>query len=253
MKLHYNELGEGKPFVILHGLFGYSDNWHSHAIKLSEYFRVINVDQRNHGHSGWSDEHTYEAMAADLFELFNELNLQDAVLMGHSMGGKTAMRFAQLHPERLSKLIVVDMGIKSYPMHHQEILRGLHSIDLDTVHTRGEAEKAMSEIISSAGVRQFLLKNLYWKEKGKLSWRMNIPVLEQEMPEILKALPDQEVMIPTLFIKGALSNYILEEDWDSIEEIFPDSELVIIENAGHWVHSENPSDFLNTVLGFCLR
>lgn len=253
MKLHFNELGEGQPFVILHGLFGYSDNWQSHAIKLAEYYRVITVDLRNHGHSEWSDVHTYEAMADDIHELFAALKLENVILMGHSMGGKTAMFFSQRFPKFLEKLIVVDMGIKAYPMHHQEILNGLNAIDLSVVNTRGEAEKIMSGIISSAGVRQFLLKNLYWKEKSKLAWRINISVLEAEMPAILRALPEGEVMTPTLFIKGAMSGYIQEEDWQSIEEKFPDSELVVIENAGHWVHAENPTDFLNAVLSFCLR
>lgn len=253
MKLHYKESGEGQPFVILHGLFGYSDNWQTHANKLAEYFRVILVDQRNHGHSDWSDTHTYEAMAADLKEFLDELQLEKIILLGHSMGGKTAMCFAQLYPEFLDKLIVVDMGIKEYPMHHKDILAGLHAIDLNVVHTRSEAEAKMAEKINSLGVRQFLLKNLYWKEKGQLAWRMNIPVLEKEMPEILKAIDETEVMIPTLFIRGALSDYIKEEDIEAIENRFPDSDLITIPNAGHWVHAEAPKEFMEVVLSFCLR
>ena len=253
MKLHYREMGVGQPFVILHGLFGYSDNWQTHAKKLGDYYRVILVDLRNHGHSEWNEEHTYESMAADLFELFTDLKLEKVILMGHSMGGKTAMRFAQLHADLLAKLIVVDMGTKAYPMHHNEILNGLKAIDLAHIDTRGEAEKRMEPFISSPGVRQFLLKNLYWIEKGKLAWRMNIAVLEREMPAILTALPSEEVMLPTLFIRGALSNYILDEDWDEIENQFPDSSLKTIENAGHWVHAEAPAEFMEAVLSFCLR
>jgi esterase len=254
MKLHYRTLGEGQPFLILHGLFGYSDNWQTHAKKLASYYQVILVDQRNHGHSNWSDEFSYDLMAIDLLELIEDLNLSNIVLMGHSMGGKTAMRFAQLHPEFLDKLIVVDMGIKQYPLHHQQIIAGLKAIPLGEGVSRSKAEEILGSYVDSPGVRQFLLKNLYWNEHKQLAWRMNIPVLEKEMNEILSALPtDQTVMIQSLFIRGELSNYILDEDWESIEEIFPDSDLITIENAGHWVHAEAPEKFIECVLQFCLR
>ena len=253
MKLHYREIGEGQPVVILHGLFGNSDNWQTHAKKLAEYFRVILVDQRNHGHSDWSVEFSYDLMSADLFELFESLDLKKVILIGHSMGGKTAIQFAQEHPSFIEKLIVIDIGVKKYPMHHAEILKGLHSIDLNVVNTRGEAESILSQFIESHGVRQFLLKNLYWKEKGVLAWRMNIAVLEREMVNILAALSSKEVFLPTLFIRGALSNYILDQDIDDLEDQFSDFNLVTIENSGHWVHSESPTEFLNSVLEFCLR
>ena len=253
MKLHYRELGEGQPLVILHGLFGNSDNWQTHANKLSEYFRVILVDQRNHGRSDWSDEFSYDLMAEDLNELFIELNIKKAIVLGHSMGGKTAIRFTQLHPSKVEKLIVVDIGVKEYPMHHTEILNSLHSIELDKITTRSEAEEILSKYISSNGVRQFLLKNLYWIEKGKLAWRMNIPVLEKEMPAILTVLPNNEVFTSTLFIRGMLSNYILDEDIPQLEDQFTDLQLISIENAGHWVHAEAPLEFIEKVLEFCLR
>ena len=253
MKLHYREIGEGQPVVILHGLFGNSDNWQTHAKKLAEYFRVILVDQRNHGHSDWSEEFSYDLMSSDLFELFELLDLKKVILIGHSMGGKTAIQFSQEHPSFIEKLIVIDIGVKKYPMHHAEILKGLHSIDLNVVNTRGEAESILSQFIESNGVRQFLLKNLYWKEKGVLAWRMNIAVLEREIVNILAALSSKEVFLPTLFIRGALSNYILDQDIDDLEDQFSDFNLVTIENSGHWVHSESPTEFLNSVLEFCLR
>ena len=253
MKLNFREIGTGQPMVILHGLFGNSDNWQTHAKKLAEYYRVILVDQRNHGHSDWSDEFSYDLLSEDLFELFNELNLKKVILIGHSMGGKTAIRFAQEHADLIEKLIIVDIGVKQYPMHHEEILRGLHAIDLEKVHTRGEAESILSNYIESNGVRQFLLKNLYWKEKGILAWRMNIPVLEKEMPNILAALPEDEIYTPTLFIRGELSNYILDEDLEQLENQFPDSQIITIKNAGHWVHAEAPVEFIEKILEFCLR
>jgi esterase len=253
MKLHYRELGEGQPMVILHGLFGFSDNWQTHAKKLADYFRVILVDLRNHGHSDWSDDFSYPLMAADLKELFDELQLKKVLLVGHSMGGKAAMLFAQHHPTYLEKLVVVDIGIKAYPMHHQHILAGMHAINLETITVRSEAESILKQHIDSDGVRQFILKNLYWKDKGQLAWRMNLPVLEREMEQILGAVPQQEVWVHTLFIRGELSNYILDEDIDSIENQFPDMELVTIPNSGHWVHAEAPEEFLNALLSFCLR
>ncbi len=253
MKLHYREMGEGRPLVILHGLFGFSDNWQSHAKKLAEYFRVILVDLRNHGHSDWSDDFSYELMAQDVLELFDDLSLEEVILVGHSMGGKVAMHVAQMREEILEKLVVVDMGLKQYPMHHQHIIAGIRSVDLPNIKARREAEEQMSVHIDSEGVKQFLLKNLFWKEKGVLAWRMNINVLEREMPNILSAMPEGEVVTPTLFIRGELSNYILDEDIEDIENQFIDSEVKTISNAGHWVHAESPAEFLETLLAFCLR
>ena len=253
MLLHYKEIGEGKPLVILHGLFGTSDNWQTHAKKLGEYYRVILVDQRNHGHSPWSEDFTYEHLADDLERLILHLGIDQFTLIGHSMGGKTAMYYSQKYPNRLEKMVVVDIGIKRYPMHHNEIIKGIKSIDLSTIESRSAAEQAMLPFVDSYGVRQFLLKNLYWIEKGKLAWRMNVDVLEREMEEILAPIPTIEVWTPTLFLRGAMSNYILDEDWDAIEEIFPDATLETIENAGHWVHSEQPDEFIEKVLGFIIR
>ena len=246
-------MGEGQPMMILHGLFGFSDNWQTHAKKLAEYYRVILVDLRNHGHSPWSDEFSYEIMAEDIYELVSDLNLEDLILVGHSMGGKAAMRFAQKHEDLLEKLVVVDMGIKEYPMHHEHIIAGIRSVDVENIKVRREAEQQMSQHIDSEGVKQFLLKNLHWKEKGKLAWRMNIDVLEREMSNILAPLDEGEVMTTSLFIRGDLSNYILDEDIADLEDQFPDSEVVTIHDAGHWVHAEAPGPFLDALLSFCLR
>jgi len=253
MKLHHRILGEGQPLLILHGLFGSSDNWQTHAKKLAEYFQVILIDQRNHGHSDWSDEFTYQLMAEDLHELITDLELKDIFLLGHSLGGKTAMWYSQLHPEMLEKLIVVDMGIQKYRPHHEDILKGLGLVDLEKVKTRSEVETILEPHIPDFSTRQFLMKNLYWKEKGQLAWRMNVPVLAAEMENILVGLPETEVMVPTLFIRGGKSGYITDEEIPDIEERFPDSSVVTIEDAGHWVHAEKPEEFLNAVLEFCLR
>jgi pimeloyl-ACP methyl ester carboxylesterase len=145
------------------------------------------------------------------------------------------------------------MGVKTYPLHHQHILAAFNNIDLNQLSARSEAESILKQFIDSEGVRQFLLKNLYWIEKGKLSWRVNFPVLEASMTEILSALPEEEVLVPTLFIRGTLSNYILDEDIPVLENYFPDSQVNSIEQAGHWVHAEAPDAFVDCVLGFCLR
>jgi esterase len=253
MKLYYRQLGQGKPLVILHGLFGFSDNWQTHAKKLAAYYEVTLVDLRNHGHSGWSDEFSYALMVQDLHELLTDLGIQKPILLGHSMGGKLAMHFDQTYPNSIEKLLVVDMGVKAYPPHHAHILAAIHAIDLTKMSARSEAEAILKTFVESEGIRQFLLKNLYWEEKGKLAWRVNFPVLEASMTEILSALPAQESFTPTLFIRGLLSNYILDDDIPVLESYFPDSQLASIPNAGHWVHAEAPEAFLDAVLSFSLR
>lgn len=253
MKLFYKQFGSGKPLVILHGLFGFSDNWQSHAKKLADYYQVTLVDLRNHGHSPWSEEFSYQLMVQDLDGLFNDLHIQAPILLGHSMGGKLAMHFDQTFPNRLEKLIVVDMGVKAYMPHHDHILAAIHAIDLTELSARSQAETILSKYIDSNGVRQFLLKNLYWKEKGQLAWRVNFSVLEQSMPEILSALPKVESLSPVLFIRGELSNYILDEDIADLEWHYPDMQLATVPNAGHWVHAEAPDVFLDEVLAFSLR
>jgi len=253
LQLFYKEYGDGKPVVILHGLFGFSDNWKSQAKVLANYFRVITVDLRNHGRSEWSDLHSYESMANDVIETMDFLNLSQFHVIGHSMGGKVAMHLAQTYPERILKTVVVDMGVKSYPMHHQDLIEAIKAVPIETITARSQVNTFLSDRIPEEGVRQFLLKNLYWIERGNLSWRMNIAVLEANMPLILAALPKTEVLSPTLFIKGANSSYILEEDYEVIESIFLDSEIQSIEAAGHWVHADSFELFLESVLAFLLR
>jgi len=253
MKLQHRIIGEGKPLIILHGLFGSSDNWQTHAKRFSEYFQVILVDQRNHGHSDWSDEFDYDLLATDLHELITDLGLEKVNLLGHSMGGKTVMRYAQLYPNTIEKMIVVDMGIRGYPPHHQQILAGIAALNATAMDSRSAAEEVLLPFVPENGTRLFLMKNLYWIEKGKLAWRMNVEVLEREMTNILKAIPEQEVLVQTLFIRGGLSKYILDEDISDIENQFPDSSFLTIEDAGHWVHAEKPEEFMNAVLEFLLR
>lgn len=243
-------MGEGEPLIILHGLFGSSDNWQTLGKKFAEDFKVYLVDQRNHGHSPHSDDFSYELMAADLHRLIQESGESEVNLIGHSMGGKTVMELAAHHPELIKKMIVADIGVKSYPMHHDVILEAFHSLDLGVINSRGEADRQMSALIPDFGVRQFLLKNLYWVEKGQLGWRMNLRVLEEKMPGILSEIDIKDCPISTLFIRGDQSNYILDADLPEISERFDHVSFHTIKGVGHWVHAEAPAEFYQTVMNF---
>ena len=250
MKLHFKKIGAGQPLLIIHGLFGSSDNWGTLGKKFAENHTVYLIDQRNHGHSNHDEIMNYEAMAEDLMELINDENIKDPILLGHSMGGKTAMTFTQKFPSVLSKLIVADIGVKGYPMHHEHIIEGLNNIDLNVVKSRGEATKILANYVKEFGIQQFLLKNLFWKEKGILAWRMNIPVIVKNMSSILGEVPNLASQTTTLFLRGEKSNYILEDDFDNISDVFPNSTFETIYNAGHWLHAENPNDFYSIVSEF---
>lgn len=250
MKLHYRKIGAGKPLFILHGLFGSSDNWQTLAKKLSETYEVILVDQRNHGHSPKSNAFNYALMAQDFHELVKDLGYEKINVLGHSMGGKTAIQFAVHHPELIDKLIVADISHKAYPLHHETILEGLNALDLDKIKTRGEAEKELSTYIPEFAVRQFLLKNLYWIEKGQLGWRINIPVLTKEIGQVIAEIKFDQTDVNTLFIRGGKSNYILESDYKDIHNKFTNSIITTIEDSGHWIHAEAPQDFYQLLIDF---
>lgn len=252
MILHSNIIGEGKPFVILHGFLGMGDNWKTLAKQFSEAnFAVHLVDQRNHGRSFHSEDFDYDLLAEDLKSYCDAHNLNDIILLGHSMGGKTAMLFASKYPEMVRNLIVADISPRYYPVHHDAILEGLSSLDFSEIKTRGEADKALSRFIDEAGIRMFLLKNLYWVEKGQLGLRINLDALKKNVSEVGEALPIHAVFEKdTLFLRGDRSEYIAEADEAIIHRHFPNSKIVTISNAGHWLHAENPKEFYNVVMNF---
>ena len=250
MLLHYKKLGEGKPLFILHGVFGMLDNWLSLGKKWAEDYEVYLIDARNHGRSEHSDDMSFESMAEDIKELMDHLQIETIHLLGHSMGGKVAMKFAMLYPELIEKLIVIDIGPKSYPMHHQTILKGLNSIELSGLQSRGEADQALSEWIDEVGIRQFLLKNLYWKSKGELGLRMNLPVITEAMIDIINGIGFDSVNTPTLFIRGLDSDYIVDEDIPSIQLQFINGEVQDVADAGHWVHAQQPELLYDMVISF---
>jgi esterase len=250
MKLHYRVLGEGEPLFILHGLFGSSDNWQTLGKKFAEKYKVYFVDQRNHGRSPHSDDFSYDLMVSDFHELVTDLGLSKINIIGHSMGGKTAIGFAVKYPEFIDKMIVADIGHKQYPMHHEKILEGLNALDLSQFKSRGQADRQLANYIEEIGVRQFLLKNLYWVEKGQLGWRINIPVLSDKIHDIIEEIKFDKIETETLFMRGGKSNYIVESDYPEIEAKFPNSEIHTIEESGHWIHAEAPKEFYLEVINF---
>ncbi len=252
MILHSNIIGDGKPFIILHGLFGMGDNWKTLGRRFSERgYQVHLVDQRNHGRSFHSKTFNYNVLADDLKKYCDCHRLEDLVLLGHSMGGKTAMQFVSKNPEMVSKLIVADISPKFYPLHHQEILKAFSALDFSIVKTRKIADEVISKYIRDLGVRQFLAKNLYWKYQGELSLRINLPALIENIEEVGKALDEKDVFNgDTLFLRGEKSGYIGIGDKDLIKKHFPNATTENINNAGHWLHAENPKDFYNVVMDF---
>ena len=244
--------GQGQAFVILHGFLGMSDNWKTLGKQFSESgFEVHLVDQRNHGSSFWDDTFNYDVLADDLKHYCEAHQLSNIIVLGHSMGGKTAMVLATKYPELVEKLIVADISPKYYPVHHETILKGLHALDFEVIKSRGEADEVLSQYISDFGTRQFLLKNLYWKEKGQLALRMNLKVLTEQIESVGEALQTEAVYDKdTLFLRGDKSNYITDDDTLLIHHHFPKSNLVAIKNAGHWLHAENPQDFFDAVMDF---
>jgi esterase len=251
MKLFYRESGEGKPLVILHGLFGSSDNWMSVTKELALKYKVFVLDARNHGQSPHDPVHNYEAMAADLKEFIEDHKLVKPILIGHSMGGKTIMRFASEYKDIAEKLIVVDISPRFYGRHHEAILNGLDAIDLNTLQTRNEADVILSQYVGDPGVRMFLLKSLYRTSDGKFQWRINLPVINEQIDNIGEPLPEDAVVnTPTLFIRGSESGYIEDKDVAVIEKHFTTYTLETVEGASHFVHAEKPKEVIELIENF---
>ncbi len=254
MKLYYREVGEpdSPPIIIVHGIFGSSDNWLTVSKAIAAHgYRVILPDQRNHGQSPRADALDYPTLAADIGELITDLSLVKLVLVGHSMGGKTLMQYVMDYPGTFSKLVVVDIAPKFYPIHHAELVRGLSSIDLTTLKGRTEADTRLTPYEPIPTVRQFLLKNLYRTEQGQFAWRLNLPVIARELHGVGAELTNPHVIMePTLFIRGSESPYILDEDIANIRRIFSNARIETIEGAGHWVQAEKPLEFVQVLIDF---
>ncbi len=250
MKLFFREVGQGQPIVILHGIFGSSDNWLTQARMLSSQYRVFSLDLRNHGLSPHDDVFDYPAMVEDLAGFLDQHQLKDPVIIGHSMGGKVAMNFALAHPEKLEKLIVVDIAPKAYDLEHYVIVDGLKAIPIEAIASRTEADEVLARFVPEPDVRQFLLKNLQRKPEGGFTWKLNLPVIDKHLPKIGFDLEFSGVFQkPVLFIRGSKSKYIRDNDIDRIKTVFPNAVLETLD-TGHWVQAEKPKEFVELVEGW---
>jgi len=267
MKLFYRKYGDaGPPLVIVHGLYGSGDNWVSIARELSDRFEVYVVDQRNHGQSPHSAVHDYPAMREDLKKFMDVEGIEEAVLIGHSMGGKTIMSFAVEWPDRVTSLISVDIAPKSYSKlalasrkapNHSGMIDALMALDLENAESREELDQALRPRVGSDRIRSFLLKNVRRDSSGKFSWRINLEALNTNLEKIFEGL-DPDTMkaeggitgFPVLFISGANSDYIQAADHQLIRAIFPGAEIVPLPGAGHWVHAEQPALLVKTIRYF---
>ena len=252
MILHSQIVGSGRPVVILHGFLGMGDNWRSLALSMAEAgFQVHLVDQRNHGRSFHHPEFNYELLTQDFKAYLDHHELKHIILLGHSMGGKTAMNFATQHPKYVTHLVVADIGPKAYPPHHQAILKALNYLEQSAPNSRKHADALLAEYIAEPGIRQFLLKNLYWAAPEQLGLRINLQALTDNADEIGAPLSESATYAgPTLFLKGERSAYILPEDHPGMGRHFPKAQVLEIARAGHWLHAENPHDFLAAFLAF---
>lgn len=253
MKLAYREYGEGQPLIILHGLFGQSDNWNTLAKQFAERgFQVFTPDLRNHGLSPHSDTWDYYAMADDLKEFIEEHNLNHPVLLGHSMGGKVVMFFEWKYPDVADKVIIADISPRAYEPHHNEVLMALNAVDFSQVKTRKDAEAVLNNYISDFGTKQFLLKNIYWKDSaaGEMAWRFNLNTITANYNNISVAVPQFKSKTKCLVVKGERSNYVSDADMEDFRARFYDCRLEVVSGAGHWVHAEKPKEFFEVVIRF---
>jgi len=254
MQLNFREQGEGEPLIILHGLFGSLDNWESIARRLSARFRVFCVDQRNHGASPHGSEMNFSLMAEDLREWMGEQRLQSAHVMGHSMGGKTAMQFALSFPDQTKSLIAVDIAPRAYPPWQQYIFDALLPLDVTRFQNRRQIEDVLAGPIPDLTVRRFLLKSLTHDSDGKFRWKMNLPGIFRNYPSLNAAIEgNQPFPGPVLFVRGGKSDYICDSDVRMIRSLFPRAEIHTIPAAGHWVQAEAPDAFLEGVENFWRR
>ena len=250
----YGQEKAGIPLLVFHGLFGMLDNWGSFGKEMGEFFPVHLLDLRNHGKSFHSPEMSHDDLAHDILHYMEYHGLEKINLLGHSLGGKAVMQFAIKYPIKVNKLIVVDISPKAYPPHHQGILKALESVDFSTATSRQQVEEVLSQFIPEKSVILFLTKNLYWTDDKKLDWRFNLKTLSEKYEEFVSnAIKFGVYSGETLFIAGEKSHYILPQDEFQIKQQFPNSSVVTIKNAGHWVQAENPTDFNEVVKNFLLK
>lgn len=252
MDLHYKKYGtDGPPLLVLHGLLGSRGNWHTLSrTAFQEVATVYAVDQRNHGRSPHTDRIDYPTMAADVRSFLSQHTLGAAALLGHSMGGKTAMQTALSYPERVERLVVVDMAPRAYPPQHLELLEALARIDPSEYDDRDAIDDALATDVSSWPIRQFLLKNLHY-DGSEYTWQMNLEAIRAHYDELTAALSAETTYDgPALFVRGGASDYVTDEDEGDIRSLFPRAQIETIAGAGHWVHADAPDALADVVTDF---
>lgn len=248
--LNFQQSGEGQDILLIHGLFGSLENLNMVARELSKNYCVTNVDVRNHGMSFHENNMEYSALAQDIIETLDHLNITNTVILGHSMGGKIAMEVALNHPNYINQLIVADIAPIAYPPHHNQIIQGLQSIDFAQVGNRKEADAQLAHYVDDVGVRQFLLRNLT-KKNEQLTFKCNLEFIALNYPQIVQGYQgNKQFSKPTLFIKGGNSDYITSDHREKISQLFPHSKAKVIQGAGHWLHAEKTVAFNRIVLNF---
>ncbi len=254
MELNYKVFGKGDPVIILHGLFGMLDNWQGIARQLAKNYKTYILDQRNHGRSPHAEPFDYPTMADDLRIFMIRQGIYNAHIIGHSMGGKTAMELAMRFPDMIDRLIVVDIAPKEYEEGHEFLFDAMNSLNFSLIKSRQDAEDQLSNFIDDDRIRLFFLKNLHRTREGTFGWKLNLPVIYEYYEKLLQAPHEGEAFEgPALFIKGEKSNYILPKDMPRIKELFPAARLLSIERAGHWVHTDGTEEFIQAIEDFLER
>jgi len=244
IRLHHRITGAGDPVILLHGLFGSSDNLNGVAHRLADRWQIHALDLRNHGRSPHTASMSYGEMAEDVLRYLDEQGIQNAAVLGHSMGGKTAMELALRYPDRVGRLIVADIAPVPYPRHHDSILAGLRAVHPAEIRSRSEADRILADYVHELPVRQFLLKNLVRKGPDQFIWRMNLDVIEKCYDRITGGqTADSPYPGPVLFIKGGDSDYIRNRYREKVSALFPHARLRVIPGTGHWLHAEKPDVF----------
>ena len=265
MELFYRKLGKGPPMIIVHGLYGSSDNWLSIGKALSDNFTVYLVDQRNHGQSPHNEVHDYPSMRDDLIEFMDKHELSKATIIGHSMGGKTAVFLSESNPERIDALVVIDIAPTKYEAEapgmqaetHKRIMDAMLEVDFSRASSREDVDKQLAINIDSSRIRSFLLKNLVRNQDKSFQWKLNVSVLRKNLEEILGGLDAKKYQggeeiagFPVLFIRGQKSDYISDDDILVIQQIFPMARVTTLPDAGHWLHVEQPALLIKTIRYF---